>query len=291
MRKLISLFVVLSIVLLSGCGVIQPRVIDVDLGLDDVALPVGSRFKVEPDLVFNRNHTQEDVDRVMAENSFKYESSDSKIAPVNEEGIVDFNEPGQAVITVSFGNLVKELPIRILAEGESIDEETNNNDYIVFTDQDFSNYLVDEVGIGFTPTFIFFEDGKMTFFMDGEMSLEQFTTLYENTHKTDDELRDIYKDYASSEESKELLDKAITHRGLDLYSKDLTTIDNNKINLSEMSDHVICVEVVQSGCSHCATQFKKYRNSILAEYPDMIFINYFIGDNSEQVYTFLDSIE
>ena len=163
---------------------------------------------------------------------------------------------------------------------------TGTTEYILPADDSFTDYLLDDAGIAYTPTFLFYEDGKLMFFDDGEFNPEEFTELYENSKKSVEELAELYPaDPSDYEYSVRRYNK----QGLVIYSNTLTTTDGSKINLSKIKGS-ICIEVVQTSCSHCKVQLKEHMDKIREEHPEITFIIYFINADNQGIEDFYKSL-
>ena len=156
---------------------------------------------------------------------------------------------------------------------------------IAGADSNFSDYLLDaeKVGIQYTPTFVFYKDGKLQFFNDGESDVQSFTELYNNAQKSKEELAKIYG--VTAEDAIKY-----SNQGNSIYTEKLTDLNGNTFKLSDF-EGLVCIEVVQTACSHCVTQLTEYSDDIYAAFPDITFIVYFIDADAAQVQSFLDTLK
>lgn len=154
-----------------------------------------------------------------------------------------------------------------------------DNHVIVADDEAFDTVLTDELNIAYTPTFLFYEEGKLKFATDGEYEPEKFDQLFTDAYTMS--VEELEKTYAGSSEERAYKIEPI---GTDIYNK-LTTLDGKKLDLSKYKR--VIIEVVQTTCPHCQNQMINNNAAIHEKYEDVLFVDYFIYNDAETITTFL----
>lgn len=127
--------------------------------------------------------------------------------------------------------------------------------------EDFNQYLFTELGLAYTPTFIITDtSGKITYFNDGEVTAEGF--------------KDILNDIKNN--SVEVSEDYMPNLGKTLMKTDF--IKDNVVNV---------IEIVWTNCGHCKVQITENNPAILAENPNIHFVEYFPMDVMSDVENFI----
>jgi hypothetical protein len=154
-------------------------------------------------------------------------------------------------------------------------QKNNNKELIViagaesYDNASFNQFLMNEVQVRYTPTFIIVKDGKIVYYGDSVMSAEKFNNILvdidQGTVKIEDDSEDKFRE---------------ANIGREFMQKDF---------ISE--DGLTVLEIASTTCPYTRMQLVTYNPEIYEQHKDIQFVEYFLMNNQAEVDELFKSIE
>ena len=138
-----------------------------------------------------------------------------------------------------------------------------------FENASFNQFLLEDLNVAYTPTFIFVKDGKIVYFDDSVMSADKFNDVLVAI----DQNNVTFKDSPNN-------DYKIANIGKDFMMKDFIA-----------SDGLTVLEIGSVTCPYTKMQLTECNPEIYEQHKNIQFVEYFLRNNQSEVDEFLKTIQ